>query len=656
MVFNGLTLMTTEAGGSSDWETAKTWNLFGDPSLQIRTSAPEDLTLTNMVAMAGIPFNTTVSTAGGPVEGAMVAITQGDSTWAAVTDAMGSVEINHNLTPGDALLVVTAFNTETVYETITVVPPSGAFLLFYEVTINDATGNNNGMLDYAEQVLLSLTVENVGTEDATGVTVKVTTEDEYITVLDSLENFGTIPAGSTVTMTDAYEIVAAGELPDMHTVVFDMEAEDGTSDEIWTSVFHIDGHAPVHSFIGFMIDDPDGNGNGKLDPGETAEFNLDITNTGSSESFDVTGLLSSNSDYITINNNNLLFGNMAPGATSNQVFSVSADAETPEGHSANFTLYMNANHNVSDSTDFYTVVGQIPVLVIDFDKNNNSADAIAECLDNLAVGHDQYDAMPENPSLYASIFVCLGIYPDNHILTEDQGQALADYLASGGNLYMEGGDTWYYDQQYNPTLVHPMFMIDGLEDGTGDLTQEIGMEGTMCHGMDYDYSGENNYIDHIGEMPGSEVIFMNASPQYGTVISYDGEDYNTIGSAFEFGGLDDGEYTKDDLMIQYLSFFGIDGIWVSVEEPEATRNDLILSVFPNPVRSEATLALELEHESEVTIDLLTMDGRVARTLESAHLQKGAHTYTWNPEGLSGGVYFVRVSTDYNISVRKVIIH
>ena len=40
IIFNGLVLMCVESGGSSDWETAKTWNLFGDPATQARTAAP----------------------------------------------------------------------------------------------------------------------------------------------------------------------------------------------------------------------------------------------------------------------------------------------------------------------------------------------------------------------------------------------------------------------------------------------------------------------------------------------------------------------------------------------------------------------------------------------------------------------------------------
>ena len=99
--------MCVESGGSSDWETAKTWNFFGDPSLQARTETPLDITLTSDLIMVGIPFTTTVTSIDGPVENAMVTLSQGDLFFTGITDASGSVSIEQALNPGTAKLVVT---------------------------------------------------------------------------------------------------------------------------------------------------------------------------------------------------------------------------------------------------------------------------------------------------------------------------------------------------------------------------------------------------------------------------------------------------------------------------------------------------------------------------------------------------------------------
>ena len=88
------------------------------------------------------------------------------------------------------------------------------------------------------------------------------------------------------------------------------------------------------------------------------------------------------------------------------------------------------------------------------------------CLENLSVGAEMISSWPDDMNMYSSIFVSLGTYPDNHTLSIGEGQELADYLTAGGKLYMEGGDTWYYD---DATPVHGLFNIQGVEDGSSDL-------------------------------------------------------------------------------------------------------------------------------------------------------------------------------------------
>jgi PKD repeat protein len=121
---------------------------------------------------------------------------------------------------------------------------------------------------------------------------------------------------------------------------------------------------------------------------------------------------------------------------------------------------------------------------------------------------------------------------------------------------MEGGDTWYYDNQ---TPVHGMFNINGTSDGSSDLGTILGQTGTFTEGMSFNYSGENSWIDHVEPVAPAEMIFENQLPNYGTAIAYDAGSYKTIGASHEFGGLDDGTSpsTKEELMIAYLDFLGI---------------------------------------------------------------------------------------------------
>ncbi len=552
IAFNGLVLMCTESGGGDDWETAKTWHLFGDPSMQPRTDIPGDLVISNNIIMVGVPYITTVTGPNGPVEGAMVCISKDGGYFNAITDATGTVNISNELTPGVAKLVVTAYNMESIYEDVTVVPPGGAWIILNSYEVNDINGNENGQADYGETVMLNVSAENVGTDPATGVTATLTSTDPYIIVTDNSYTYGDIPAGSVINGDGAFEITIAEDTPDGYSGMLEIEFTDA-SKASWVSNMSIVLHAPVMDLGEFTILDVTGNNNGKIDPGETVNLAIQVVNDGSSDAYNVTGQLSCTDPYITINVGNQPYGNIDAGQMVEKVFSVSANISTPAGHQVTFALALTGDLSLTASGSFDLVVGQIPVLIVDLDGNLNSASAMMTALADIDITAEYSTSFPTDLSLYNSIFLCLGIYADNHVLTSAEGQTLANYLNNGGNLYMEGGDTWAYDTQ---TAVHAMFNTDGTSDGSSDLSTINGITGTFTEGMTFAYSGDNNYIDHLAPIGSAFTILNNQSPAYGTAVAYDEGTYKTIATSHEFGGLEDGASTKEELMAAYLDFFG----------------------------------------------------------------------------------------------------
>ncbi|MBL7105900.1 MAG: T9SS type A sorting domain-containing protein, partial [Bacteroidales bacterium] len=263
------------------------------------------------------------------------------------------------------------------------------------------------------------------------------------------------------------------------------------------------------------------------------------------------------SSYLTIVTGNANFGNLSQGETGNGTFTVTADINTPAGEPAEIDLDVTSNSGTyTNSYQMNFVIGQIPVVIIDLDENHNSGTAMQAAIQANEIAVEYTTSFPADLSIYTSAFVCLGIYSDNHVLSSSEGQALADFLNNGGNVYMEGGDTWYWDAT---TAVHSMFNINPEEDGTSDLGTINGMSATFTEGMSFNYSGDNNYIDHISAISPAFDIFENQSPNYGTGVAYDEGTYRTIGCSHEFGGLDDGvsPSTKEELMAEYLDFIGI---------------------------------------------------------------------------------------------------
>ena len=90
----------------------------------------------------------------------------------------------------------------------------------------------------------------------------------------------------------------------MHMVIFEMNATDGTG--TWTTFFSVEGHGPVLELGSMTIDDSQGNNNGRLDPGETADVVIPTYNNGSYHALDAIGTLNCSNGFITLNNTTMI--------------------------------------------------------------------------------------------------------------------------------------------------------------------------------------------------------------------------------------------------------------------------------------------------------------------------------------------------------------
>ncbi len=551
IIYNSFSLMLTEAP-ETDLETVQTWVLFGDPALQPRTDLPATINLSNTTALYGIPFETVISDANGPVPGAMVCISAGDEYFSGITDASGTVSIEQNLPPGTAKLVVTGFNLETIYQDIAVVSPDVPWVTLDSFSIDD--GGQNNQADYHESLLIDLSAKNVGVAATTNVTATLTSSDPFITIENDSHNYGDFEPGQIIEGPGAFSIQIAQNVPDNHLAVFSVAFTDGT--DTWTSSFSVTLHAPTLSAGNFSTAETSGNENGHPDAGESAVLTIQVTNSGSSTAHNIIGTLSSESPYITISSNAANYGDITGSNSGNQDFSFEISSETPEGTFVTFNFEITADDGYTASGTYEIVIGKIPVLVLDLDNNHSSGPVIASEIENNNVNYHYRTDFPEDLNIYSNIFVCLGIYDENHVLTNEESQPLKDYLDNGGNIYLEGGDFWYFDAQ---TTLRPMFSINALDDGNADMQNISGVDGTFAEGMNFPYSGDNDYMDRIEPSGSAFLFFNNDNPSYGTGVAFDAGSYKTIAATHEFGGLDDTEFpsTKTNLMAKYLNFFGV---------------------------------------------------------------------------------------------------
>lgn len=651
VTMNGCMAMNDQYGSGGD-EMTDTWTIFGDPSLMIRTAVPQTMTVDHM---STIFIGASSLSVGADAEGGIATLSMnGEIVGSAVVES-GTAVINFDALADVGMmdLVVTAFNYIPYEATVEIVPSEGAYIVYAENSVNDASGNNDGLVDYNESILLSISLSNIGTDDATGVNVTISSDNEFVTITDDNESYGTIAAEATVNMEDAFAFDVTENVPDGTSIKINISAADEAGREVWESSFTLMAHAPELSFNTFTIDDAAGNGNGKIDPGENVDITVNFDNIGTSEAYNVLANLVSSSTHITVNTDEIVVGDLAGAASADALFNVTASADIPDGTAVEFTLNLNADNNISAIANFATFVGQKPVLIVDFSAEAGSASSMMTCFSTLNVGADVSDgAFPEDLNIYKSVFVILGVYPNNHALNDAEAVQLNAFIENGGSAYMEGGDAWAYDTQ---TDAHLKFMINGTADGSGDLGRLSGKEGTVLEGYAFDYDGQNSYIDKLEPKTGAMIILENDNPVYGAAISYENDVYKTIGASACFGGLTDEDgSTKDEVMAAYLNFFDIYYFWTGVEDN--FENSTSVNAYPNPFNKNVNISVDLAETQNVEINIFDLSGRNVTSLVNNKLQTGNHVYTWEADESPAGIYFYSVKTSNKTYTKKLILN
>jgi len=340
----------------------KIYCVLGDPSIHIWKEVPQAVTANYP---ASIPFGNnlvefTVNyvSGGQPVNEALVCVTGENIFSTGYTDATGKAYLDINADAVETLNVtVRGGDVYPFLGTVEILQPTGAYIVSDTCVINDISGGNgNGIMEPAETVFASLTVKNVGVQTANNVMVTIATQDEFVTVTDNTESYGSVLAGATVVVPDGFGWIIADNIPDMHEVIFEMTATDGTG--TWTSYFSLTGHAPSIEFGDMIIYDPQGNDNGRLDPGETVSLIFPTFNNGSYQAAGATGTLTCLSGYITVNNSTWDFNTIEAGTMEEGIFSITASANAPIGTSVSF-LYSVTSGGYLVQENYSTTIGLI---------------------------------------------------------------------------------------------------------------------------------------------------------------------------------------------------------------------------------------------------------------------------------------------------------
>lgn len=281
IVFNGLAKMhdvypTTSSQGL---QTMRTWVLFGDPTLQVRTAVPQYLTAThNGQLFAGV----TQLQVSSPVEGAKAVLTKGNTILAQGIISGGSVMLNFNetLLPTDTVhLLVSSFNYVPYQADIPVIVNNEPYLIYMRHEIDNVSGHPS----YNESVDVTLQMKNVGGVASSDFSVVVTTDDEYVTMLQNTFNSTGLQPNESVSIADAIRFRVAPNVPYGHIANFHVVVTSG--DFVTEQDFSQLLYAPKLAIGSCTVDDSQSTEtvNGRIDYNETVNLNIPLQNIGNAK-------------------------------------------------------------------------------------------------------------------------------------------------------------------------------------------------------------------------------------------------------------------------------------------------------------------------------------------------------------------------------------
>ncbi len=365
IIFAG-NLAVSESGSSLEQYYWDVYNYMGDPSLMVYYSNPPETTADYAPLL---PLQSTEFIVNTHPYAYVALSLNGEYIGAALADADGLavLEFPPLNDGGNADVVVTRQNGQPFFGEVVISSPSGPYLIIENVAVGDENGNDNGFADFGESIDLEVTLDNVGNGDAENTVSILVGDDNYLEITKDEHLWPTIPGQSQLTEEGVFSMTIADDVPDQHTVVFDIEIESPTK-EIWTYGYELVINAPVLTIGGMIVDDSQyGNDNGRLDPGETATLKVINRNTGHCETHNTEAQLSSMSQYLSFTSNSYSIGTLGLLGYKYAEFEVSVDPDAPDGAAIAEFDYSVTSGEYSASKIFSKKIG---LIVEDFETGD----------------------------------------------------------------------------------------------------------------------------------------------------------------------------------------------------------------------------------------------------------------------------------------------
>ena len=588
-------------------ETHNSWLLFGDPSMMVRTKAPESMGVaanpsTLVIGMSSLTVNADADFGIATLskEGEVLA-----SSYIENGSAQLEFEALNNV--GALQLVVIGYNKVTEIIDIDVIPADGAFLIYDTHDLNQA----DGQIDCAENITLSLDIKNVGNDPTSNVTVTLSSESEYVTISDATATIASIAGNEVVSLNNEFAFSVAPNVPDQEKVEFKITCSDGN--ETWESTFNVTANAPVVNFKEFVFA-------GSYVPGESQTVMVKFENNGHSKATNAVVKATTTNSYLTIENESFEVGTIDPSGVGTATFNVTVAASCPATEALELNFELTADNGI-EATGTGTLRNSCN---IEFILNDSYGDGWNSS--NLTLAFDNGDA---------SQTLDFGDgYNITHVLEVGSGIKVTVTFNVNSNYWT---DECSYSIRYQDG--------DEIYNSNGEPNSGVNTEFVVnCGGGSVETFDPVENLEAAVDMNQVTLTWNGSAVNY--IIERNGiQIAETEETTYVDSELANGTYTYSVTAVynegQAMPAMVTVEIGVGIDE-----NEVMFAIYPNPAKDFIN----------INTNAVKYDYQLINSLGQVVISGTANgEYQLNISGINKGVYFLKVIADGEARINKLTV-
>lgn len=501
-------------------------------------------------------------------------------------------------------------------------------IIFKSFTFTDE--NNNGNVNSGEKINLNINFENVSSKAYNNIKAVLKCDNELVNITKSEYEITSINANEDLNLNNMFTFILDDNIESKTKLFFDVEFYEN-SQIISKTRFNVTAFDNTIRYASLKIDG-DNNNNGILEAGESASMIITINNEGNEIALGLTAKLSSNSDLISITNEEVKFTNdFAPNCSETISFNVSLSQNADSDFNFPLTLEITDKYNKVNTLniDYKSSCDIVYNLIDEFGDGWNGAKIIANYHDN-------------------------GIVTENYTVNSGKSETYTKNLKSGTYVTLE-----WKNGSVDDECSYSVNNYNGVEIYSGK-----GRQKGEFYNWNFDCSCQNKIMETCESVNNLKISIGNHS----VTLSWEAPDADNV-IAYEIyretillGTTANLSYTDNNLASGTYRY-NVRPIYGSEEKIECygavTTQEIAfcegigetflpnVTIYPNPANDK----LFIETESEIE-EILVYDIYGRCKIVKSQSRKDTKVLI-DLSDLSKGVYFVNVKTSVGNVVKKI---